>query len=80
MFLDTDATNQCIGRQRCKGDADPVPEHGAQTEEYTDRSGVERMANASVGPCLNQFVVLMDRQGISMKPPQVTTGGDAQHA
>ena len=59
-LLDANPTEQCAERKKRERNAQPMPEHGANSYEHADRCGVERVSNKTVGARVDQLVISMD--------------------
>ena len=79
VFLDLDSVGKGPGWQQRKPEARPVSKHRSDPGERRDRCAVQRMANQPVGPGVDEFMVSMDRERVSVEPSEVTTSKPTEH-
>lgn len=72
-FLDGDPMNESSGRKCRQCQAHPVPQHRAEADEHANRRRVERVSDSLVRARVDEFMIRVHGQRVSVKSTQVTT-------
>ena len=78
LFFDRNPMHQRSDWQTGRSNAHPVAEHSARANKRSRRGKVKRVTYVLVGPSINEDLIIVNREGVSMKPPKVPPGCTAQ--